>query len=176
LIDPIDLIVHRPDFSIIAIEHDCSINSSVIDSTIAREHESSDLTTELVAIDSLTVSPSRSAIDTQLLQIQDRVNNGDTSFPDNFELLYDKNVWIFDTGASCNSSRCMYEAVNIRDDNSEVIPANGVSIKQDKIGDIPCSKLDKFGNHVNYTRLNSVKFGKQNTFNLFSANNAMQHN
>jgi hypothetical protein len=54
--------------------------------------------------------------------------------------------------------------------------ANGVSIKQDKIGDIPCSKLDKFGNHVNYTRLNSVKFGKQNTFNLFSANNAMQHN
>jgi hypothetical protein len=36
--------------------------------------------------------------------------------------------------------------------------------------------LDKFGNHVNYTRLNSVKFGKQNTFNLFSTNNAMQHN
>jgi hypothetical protein len=57
-----------------------------------------------------------------------------------------------------------------------VIPANGVCIKQDKIGDIPCSKLDKFGNHVNYTRLNSVKFGKQNIFNLFSANNAMQHN
>jgi hypothetical protein len=57
-----------------------------------------------------------------------------------------------------------------------VIPANGVSIKQDKIGDIPCSKLVKFENHVNYTRLNSVKFGKQNTFNLFSANNAMQHN
>jgi hypothetical protein len=41
-----------------------------------------------------------------------------------------------------------------------VIPANGVCIKQDKIGDIPCSKLDKFGNHVNYTLLNSVKFGK----------------
>jgi hypothetical protein len=35
--------------------------------------------------------------------------------------------------------------------------------------------LDKFGNHVNYTLLNNVKFGKQNTFNLFSANNAMQH-
>jgi hypothetical protein len=100
----------------------------------------------------------------------------DMSFPDNFELLYDKNVWIFDTGASCNSSGCMDVAVNIRDDNSEVIPANGVCIKQDKIGDIPCSKLDKFGNHVNYTRLNSVKFGKQNIFNLFSANNAMQHN
>jgi hypothetical protein len=50
-----------------------------------------------------------------------------------------------------------------------------VCIKQDKIGDIPCSKLDKFGNHVNYTRLKSVKFGKQNIFNLFSANNATQH-
>jgi hypothetical protein len=56
-----------------------------------------------------------------------------------------------------------------------VIPANGVTIKQTKIGDIPCSKLDKFGNHVNYTQLNSVKFGGHNTFNLFSANNAMQY-
>jgi hypothetical protein len=173
-------VVHKPDFLIIAIEHDCSIDSSVIDSTIAREHES--LTTELkpdfslVAIDSLTVPPSRSAIDTQLLQIQDPVSNGDMSFPDNFELLYDKNVWVFDTGASCNSSGCMDGAINIWDNNSEVIPANGVSIKQDKIDDIPCSKLDKFVNHFNYTRLNSVKFGKHNTFNLFSANNAMQHN
>jgi hypothetical protein len=93
--------VHKPDFSIIAIEHD---------------HKSS---TELkpdfslVAIYSLTVPPSRLVIDTQLLQIQDRVNNGDMSFPDNFELLYDKNVWIFDTGASCNSSGCMDGAINI---------------------------------------------------------------
>jgi hypothetical protein len=53
------------------------------------------------------------------------------TFPDNFELLYNKNVWIFDTGASCNSSGCMDGAINIRDDNSEVIPANGVCIKQD---------------------------------------------
>jgi hypothetical protein len=127
----------------------------------------------LVAIDSLTAPEARSAIDAQLLLIQDRVNNGQMSFPNNFEFLYDKNVWIFDTGASCNSSGCMDGAVNIQDDNSEVIPANGVCIKQDKIGDIPCSKLDKFGNHVNNTRLNNVKFGKQNILNLFSANNAI---
>jgi hypothetical protein len=31
--------IYKPDFSIIAIEHDCLIDSSVIDSTIAREHE-----------------------------------------------------------------------------------------------------------------------------------------
>jgi hypothetical protein len=59
------------------------------------------------------------------------------SFPDNFELLYDKNVWTFDMGASCNSSGCMDGAINIRDNNSEVIPANKVSFKEDKIGDIP---------------------------------------
>jgi hypothetical protein len=84
---------------IIAIEHD--------------QESSTELKPDfsLVAIDSLTM-PSRSAIDTQLLQIQDRVNNGDMSFPDNFELLYDKNVWIFDTGASCNSSGCMDGAIN----------------------------------------------------------------
>jgi hypothetical protein len=69
----------------------------------------------------------------------------------------------------------MEGAVDIRECKSEVIPANGVIIKQSKVGDIPCSKLDKFGNHFNYTRINSVKFGKHNTFNLFSANTAMQY-
>jgi hypothetical protein len=122
--------VQKPDFSIIAIEHDQESYTKLKPNF------------SLVAIDSLTV-PSRLAIDTQLLQIHDQVNNGDMSFPDNFELLYDKNVWIFDTGALCNSSGCMDGAINIRDDNSEVIPANEVSsIKQDKIGDIQCSKLD----------------------------------
>jgi hypothetical protein len=128
----------------------------------------------LVAIDS-SAAPPESAINAQLLLIHDRVNSGHMTFPDNFDLLYDKNVWIFDTGASCNSSGYMDGAVNLRDCKSEMIPVNGVIIKQRKVGEIPCSKLDKFGNHVNYTRINSVKFGKHNTFNLFSANNAMQY-
>jgi hypothetical protein len=75
-IDLIDPIVHKPDFLIIAIEHNCPIDSSVIGLTIAREHESSTKLKpnfSLVAINSLTM-PSRLAIDTQLLQIQDRVN------------------------------------------------------------------------------------------------------
>jgi hypothetical protein len=82
----------------------------------------------LVAINSLTIPEARSEIDAQLLLIQDRVNNGQMSFPNNSELLYDKNVWIFDTGASCNSSGYMDGAVNIRDGASEVISANGVYI------------------------------------------------
>jgi hypothetical protein len=36
------------------------------------------------------------------------------TFPDNFDLSYDNNVFIFDTGASCNSSGCMDGAVSIR--------------------------------------------------------------
>ena len=66
-------------------------------------------------------------------------------------------------------------AVNLRSCSNEVVPANGVVIKQNLIGDIPCNKLDKYGSHVNCTRINRVSFGKGNTFNLFSANNAMQH-
>jgi hypothetical protein len=104
----------------------------------------------LVAIDS-SAAPPEPVIDAHLLLIHDRVNSGHMTFPDNFDPLYDKNVWIFDTGASCNSSGCMDGAVNLRECNSEVIPANGVITKQSKVGDIPCSKLDKFGNHVNYT-------------------------
>jgi hypothetical protein len=156
--------VHKPDFSIIAVE--CPSQAS------KAELIKPDFS--LVAIDS-SVIQSESAIDAQLLLIQDRVNHGDMTFPNKFDLLYDKNVWIFDNGASCNSSGCMDWAVNIRECKSEVIPANGIIIKQSKVGGIPCSKLDKFGNHVNYTRINSVKFGKHNTFNLFSASNAMQY-
>jgi hypothetical protein len=191
--------VHKPDFSIIAIE--CPSQASNNDPwlyytgavpTIAEK------AVELVTIKPVTVStlggkvklikpdfslvaidwsavPPESAIDVQLLLIHNRVNSGHMTFPDNFDLLYDNNVWIFDTGASCISSGCMDGAVNIRECNSEVIPTNGVIIKQSKVGDIPCSKLDKFGNHVNFTRINSVKFGKHNTFNIFSANNDMQY-
>jgi hypothetical protein len=36
-------------------------------------------------------------------------------------------------------------------------------------------KYFKYANTDNYTRLNSVKFGKHNNFSLFYANNAMQH-
>jgi hypothetical protein len=53
--------------------------------------------------------------------------------------------------ASCNSSGCMDGATNVKDCNDEVIPANGLVIKQLKVGNIPCAKLDKYGNHVNYT-------------------------
>jgi hypothetical protein len=64
----------------------------------------------LVAIN-LSAAPPEPAIDAELLLIQDRVNRGQMTFPDNFDLLYDKNVWIFDTGASCNSSGCIDGAV-----------------------------------------------------------------
>jgi hypothetical protein len=191
--------VHEPDFSIIAIERPSQASNNgpwlfdtgtiptiaekavelvtikpVTVSTLGGEVKLIKPDFSLVAIDS-SAAPPESAIDMQLLLIQDRVNSGHVTFPDNFDLLYDKNVWIFNTGGSCNSSGCMDGAVNIRECNSEVIPANGVIIKQSKIGDIPCSKLDKFGNHINYTRINSVKSGKHNTFSLFSANNAMQY-
>jgi hypothetical protein len=89
--------VHKPDFLIIAIEQECVVISDV---DLVKPDFS------LVAIDS-SAAPPESAIDAQLLLIQDRVNKGHMTFPDNFELLYDKNVWIFDTGASCNTSGCM---------------------------------------------------------------------
>jgi hypothetical protein len=69
--DRVDPIVHKPDFLIIAIEHDCLINSNIINSTIAKELVPD---FSLVAIDSLTNPEARSAIDAQLLLIQDGVN------------------------------------------------------------------------------------------------------
>ena len=71
----------------------------------------------------------------------------------------------FYIGASYNSSGCMDGATNVTDENSEVIPANGVHIKQSKIGDIPCSKLDKHGKHINYT-LKSTELSLETTIHL----------
>jgi hypothetical protein len=103
--------VHKPDFSIIAVERPSQASSK---STPGGEVKLIKPNFSLVAINSSTIQ-SESAIDAQLLLIHDRVNNGHMTFPDNFDLLYDKNVWIFDTGASCNNSGCMDRAVNIRE-------------------------------------------------------------
>jgi hypothetical protein len=137
--------VHRPNFSIIAIEQECTVISSSNEAsnngpwlfdtsaipTIAPKAVeletikpvSNTLFTlsgpikikpdfPFVAIN-LSAALPELVIDAQLLLIQDRVNRGQMTFPDNFDLLYDKNVWIFDTGALCNSSGCMDGAVNI---------------------------------------------------------------
>jgi hypothetical protein len=102
--------VHKPNFSIIAVERPSQA------SNVQTITEEADIKPDfsLVAIDSSAIQ-SELAIDAQLLLIQDKVNYGHMTFPDNFDLLYDNNVWIFDTGASCNSSGCMDGAVNTPD-------------------------------------------------------------
>jgi hypothetical protein len=120
--------VHKPDFSITAVERPSQASNNgpwLIDtdavptiteeavelvtikpvtvSTLGGEVKLIKPDFSLVAIDS-SAAPPESAIDAQLLLIHDRVNSGHMTFLDNFDLLYDKNVWIFNTGASCNSS------------------------------------------------------------------------
>jgi hypothetical protein len=116
--------VHKPDFSIIAVERPSQASNNglwLIDtgavptiaekavelvtikpvnvSTLGGEIKLIKPDFFLVAIDSSAAQPEL-AIDAQLLLIHDRVNSGHMTFPDNFDLLYDKNIWIFDTGAS----------------------------------------------------------------------------
>jgi hypothetical protein len=106
--------VHKPDFSIIAVERPSQASNNgpwLIDTgvvpTIAEE--AVELVTikpvtvstlgdevkliksdfSLVAINSSAAQP-ESAINAQLLLIHDRVNSGHMTFPDNFDLLYDK--------------------------------------------------------------------------------------
>ena len=66
-------------------------------------------------------------------------------------------------------------ATHVKDCNDEVITTNALVIKQDKVDSIPCAKLDKCGNHVNCVSASSVKFSEQNTSNLFSADDALEH-
>jgi hypothetical protein len=65
--------VHIPDFLIIAIEQECVVISDKAVDLVKPDFS-------LVAIDS-SAAPPESAIDVQLLLIQDRVNKGHMTFP-----------------------------------------------------------------------------------------------
>jgi hypothetical protein len=70
--------VHKPDFSTIAIEQECVVISNSNEAEKAVDLVKPDFS--LVAIDS-SAAPPESAIDVQLLLIQDRVNKGHMTFP-----------------------------------------------------------------------------------------------
>eukprot|EP00536_Pseudo-nitzschia_multiseries_P015354 jgi/Psemu1/42207/gm1.42207_g len=95
--------------------------------------------------------------------------------PEGFDLLYDDNVFVFDTGATSHSSNSMQCATNLRDSGATITTQSGNELKGCKIGDIPCQKMDKDGNWEFQTLLQGVNFNPDFAFNLFSANLALKN-
>eukprot|EP00536_Pseudo-nitzschia_multiseries_P015398 jgi/Psemu1/42406/gm1.42406_g len=110
----------------------------------------------------------------QLLNAQKRATKGDV-VPEGFDLLYDDNVFVFDTGATSHSSNSMRCATNLRASGATITTQSGDELKGCQIGDIPCQKIDKDSNKEYQTLLQGVNFNPNFAFNLFSTNLALQN-
>eukprot|EP00536_Pseudo-nitzschia_multiseries_P007996 jgi/Psemu1/19269/gm1.19269_g len=110
----------------------------------------------------------------QLLNAQKRATKRDV-LPKGFDLLYDDNVFVFDTGATSHSSNSMRCATNLRASGATITTQSGDELKGCQIGDIPCQKIDKDGNKEYQTLLQGVNFNPNFAFNLFSATLALQN-
>eukprot|EP00957_Ditylum_brightwellii_P022734 1714757-Ditylum_brightwellii.AAC.2 len=92
------------------------------------------------------------------------------AFPATMELLKDPNVWIGDTGASCNSTGDYTGMMNRR-----VVPENdGVTMPNDgkstasMIADIDSVICDKNGKQIEHCKIANIKYCRGNAYNLFS--------
>eukprot|EP00957_Ditylum_brightwellii_P078036 5931877-Ditylum_brightwellii.AAC.1 len=86
------------------------------------------------------------------------------------ELLKDPNVWIGDTGASCDSTGSHLTMINKRmtAPNDGVTMPNNEVRKASMIADIQGIICDKNGNQLDHCKITNVKYCKGNAYNLFS--------
>jgi len=80
-------------------------------------------------------------------------------FLDNFDLLYDPNVFICDTGASTHSMSSSAGIINKRKVDQRIVGDGGQVAKQNQVGDLPCVKLDKNGETKFTMLLSDVTIG-----------------
>ena len=91
-------------------------------------------------------------------------------FPMTIKLLKDPNVWVADSGASCDQTGSIEGAVNVRQasETDKITVANGSVSTTEKLIDIPNWVCDKNGNKLQRTRLKNVKYLTNAAYNLFS--------
>lgn len=110
-------------------------------------------------------------IETQLLEVVSKGTTGYLPFPDLFELLFNRNMWIYNTGASDHSTGDPFGMIGCIPANTTMLTAHGdQAIAQGKTGSLPCAKLDRFRRHEFNTVLDEVTYTKGNHFNLFGVN------
>ena len=92
------------------------------------------------------------------------------TFPSNFQMLYDENVWVCDTAATCHSTPHGQGMTNLKDaKHVTTTMGNGSQEKATKIGDLPVTMHDKHGDSRGGAVLQGVQLLPSGIFNLFSA-------
>jgi len=95
-------------------------------------------------------------------------------FPDNFDLLYDPNIFICSTGASIHCISSNVGVVNQRMVDQVIVGIGGQVAMGNSIGDLPYMKIDKNGRPEFKILLSDVAIGPNNSINIFSATKVMQ--
>jgi hypothetical protein len=87
-------------------------------------------------------------------------------FPQEFDMLFDPNVWIADTGVSADSTPYLEGATKIRPalEGDGVVVGNGQKSKTDQLIDLSGWKCDKSGNKECKIRMSDVKVVPDNKF------------
>lgn len=96
---------------------------------------------------------------------------GYVNTPEDFYKLYDKNIFVFDMGATTTYTGNDEGAENVRyQEGVATVSSNSAMTKQLKCFDFPVEKLNKHGNYCNWTELKDLLIRKDNKFNLFAVN------
>jgi hypothetical protein len=91
------------------------------------------------------------------------------SFSNDIKMLFDPNVWICDTAATCHSTPHAMGFVNLKEATDETTTmGNGAQEKVAKIGDLPVVMCNNKGVEVSEASLRDVQVLPTAVFNLFS--------
>eukprot|EP00957_Ditylum_brightwellii_P055231 4186527-Ditylum_brightwellii.AAC.1 len=86
------------------------------------------------------------------------------------EMLMDPNVWVADTGASCDSTSHVsgLENCRIAPSNDGITLPDGSKKAATMIADLTSMVCNKTGNQLFTTKMSNIKYCKGQQFNLFS--------
>ena len=100
---------------------------------------------------------SKSKLEGDLCELESDILAGAVNTPENFAMLYNKNIFVFDIGATTTCTGSKEGAVNVRYQEAvATVSSNGAMTQQSETFDLPVEKLDKDGNHVNWTELKDI--------------------
>ena len=86
-----------------------------------------------------------SEIETQLLKVVSQQELKYLPFPDLFELLFNRNMWIYNTGASEHTTKDPTGMTGCTSVTTNMLTTHGPYLTvQGKCGSLPCAKFDRF--------------------------------
>lgn len=88
--------------------------------------------------------------------------------PSQFEILYEPDIWIADTGATNHATRFNNGAINIREGGIGSVGQTGNAVDIEQTFDLPGQWVDRYGTLGLLALMKEVSYSRRMNFNLFS--------